>query len=143
MRARSILASLLLLSAAGLAVAFAGGRNNFDRLSEADRKAFQERFRKEIWPLLEKGGANGCVGCHAGGKGGNGLKLFGTADKDFLKLLKEGFFVPDDSGSVLTRIQSTNKKTMMPPPGKGNRWPTADIEVLEKFVADLDKKQQR
>jgi hypothetical protein len=142
MKSQRILASLVAFSACGLTLALAGG-NNFDRLTNADRAALQERFTKEIWPLLEQGGRQSCVGCHAGGKGGNALKMSGKADKDFRMLVKEGFFLPDDSGSILTRIMSKNKKQMMPPPGKGDPWTKADIEVLQKFVADLDKKQMK
>jgi hypothetical protein len=140
MKSRRILAGLLAFSACGLTIALAGG-NNFDRLTAADRAVMQVRFNKEIWPLLERGGKQGCVGCHTPGKGS--LKMTGKADKDFRMLVKDGFFLPDDSGSILSRITSKNKKQMMPPPGKGDPWTKADIEVLEKFVADLDKKQQK
>src|SRR6185312_16302785 len=72
----------------------------FDRLAPADREEFAKRFEKEIRPLMQRGGKDGCVGCH-NGKGGGALRLRGNADKDFGMLLKEGFFLPDDAGSLL------------------------------------------
>ncbi len=139
-----ILAVLLAFAASSLAVALAGGGGNFDYLSDADRKVFQERFAKEIWPLLERDGKNGCVGCHSG-KGGSivsALKMSGNAEKDFRMLVKDGFFIPDDPGSMHTRIISRNKKQMMPPPEKGKPWTKADAELLRKFVDDIEAKQQ-
>jgi len=129
----------------GLAAALAGGGNNFDFLSDANRQVFQERFVKEVWPALERGGKKGCLGCHGpGGKGGGALRMKGDAAKDFRMLLKEGFLLPDDSGSVLTRVTTKDKKQMMPPPGKGSDpWTKADADVLRKFMADLDKKKKK
>src|SRR5438552_865269 len=54
MKSHWVLAGLVAFAASGLAVALAGGGGNFDHLSDADRKVFQERFTKEIWPLLER-----------------------------------------------------------------------------------------
>ena len=141
MKPTSILAGVLAFAASSIAVAVAGGGANFDRLADADRKILQERFAKEIWPLMERNGKQGCVGCHRTGTGGNAMRLSGKVEKDFRMLVKEGFFIPDDSGSVLTRVMSNDKKQRMPPPGKGERWSKADIEMLKKFVTDLDKKQ--
>ncbi len=142
MKTRLILAAMLLFTGAGIAAALAGGGGNFDFLNDADRKVMQERFVKEIYPMMQKDGKNGCVGCH-NGKIVSSLKMTGNAEKDFRMLLKEGFFIPGDSGSVLTRIQSTNRKQRMPPPGKGDPWTKEEMEVLHKFVVELDKKQQK
>jgi hypothetical protein len=128
-----------------LAVALAGGGGNFDHLTDADRKVFQERFTKEIWPLLERGGKNGCVGCHSGkyDKIVSSLRMTGNAEKDFRMLVKEGFFIPDDTGALHTRVTSTKKKQMMPPPGRGDRWTKDEAELLRKFVDDVEAKQQK
>ena len=142
MKTRWMLAAMLLFVGSGLAAALAGGGANFDHLTDGDRNVLQERFVKEIWPLLERNGKNGCVGCH-NGKIMSSLKMTGKADKDFRMLVKDGFFLPDDTGSVLTRVTSSNRKKVMPPAGKGDRWTKAEVEVLEKFVMDLDKKQQK
>lgn len=142
MKTRLILAAMLLFTGTGIAAALAGGGGNFDFLNDADRKVMQERFVKEIYPMMQKDGKNGCVGCH-NGKIVSSLKMTGNAEKDFRMLLKEGFFIPGDSGSVLTRIQSTNRKQRMPPPGKGDPWTKEEMEVLHKFVVELDKKQQK
>jgi hypothetical protein len=112
---------------------------SFDRLSDTDRQTFQERFAKEVWPLMERGGKDGCVGCH-NGKGGGALRLRGDAGKDFALMLREGFFLPDDAGSLLARITDKSPKRRMPP--KGPAWSEADVQVLRAFVRDLDKKQK-
>ncbi len=130
---------LVAYAGCSLAVALAGGGTNFDSLKDTDRQAMQERFAKEVWPLLQRNGKEGCVGCHQLPKGGGNLKLTGDSAKDFRMLVKEGFFIPGDSGSVLTQIG----KKRMPPAGKGKAWTKEEIEVLSKFVADLEDKQQK
>jgi hypothetical protein len=142
MNTRRALAVMLIVVGSSLAVALAGSGPNFDHLTDADRKVLQERFVKEIWSLMERGGKNGCVGCHSG-KINTTLKLTGNAEKDFRMLLKDGFFIPDDTGSMLTRIDSKTPRKKMPPPGKGDPWMKSEIEVLDRFVADLEKKQQK
>jgi hypothetical protein len=137
-----ILAVMLIVFGSGLAAVLAGGGPNFDHLADADRKVMQERFVKEIWPLLERGGKNSCVNCH-NGKINSALKMTGNAEKDFRMLVKDGFFIPDDTGSMLTRVEAKNAKKKMPPPGKGDAWTKAEIELLGRFVADLEKKQQK
>jgi hypothetical protein len=141
MISRSISVITLIFAILSGAFTWASGEPNFDHLTEADRKVFQERFVKEIWPLLERGGKNGCVGCHT--NKGNSLKFTGKADKDFRMLVKDGFFIPGDSGSILSRVTSKAPRSRMPPPGKGEPWAKSEVEVLEKFVADMAKKQQK
>src|SRR5436190_13593186 len=85
---------------------------NFDRLSDADRSALAERFRREVWPLLERGGKNGCVGCH-NGKIVSSLRMSANADKDFRAMLRDGFFLKGDAGSLLARVLDTDKKRRM------------------------------
>ena len=142
MRKRLILPAMLAFVGSSLAATLAGGGANFDFLTDSDRKVLQERFVKEIWPLMQRGEKNGCVGCH-NGKIVSSLKMSGNAEKDFRMLVKDGFFIPDDSGSVLTRIKSKDRKQRMPPPGKGDPWTQEETEVLHKFVMDLDRKQQK
>ena len=131
---RLIVASLLFVAPA------LGQAPSFDHLAPADRQAFQQRFAKEIWPLLERGGKDGCVGCHTGKEGG-ALRLRGNADKDFAMLLKDGFFLPNDDGSLLARIVDRDPKRRMPP-GKRAAWSAEDVQVLRDFVTDLDRKQK-
>jgi len=118
-----------------------GQAPSFDHLSDADRQVFQQRFEKEVWPLLQRGGKDGCVGCHSQGKIVSSLRFRGDAGKDFAMLLKEGFFLPDDAGSLLSRVTDPDPKRRMPP-GKLPAWSEADIKVLRTFVADLDRKQK-
>lgn len=112
----------------------------FDKLVEADRKVFGERFEKEIWPLLQRGGKDGCVGCHSSTKQGS-LRLTGDAAKDFRRMLGDGFFLKGDAGSLLERIRDQDPKRRMPP---GNRpaWNAAEIKLLQAFVEDLDLKNR-
>jgi hypothetical protein len=113
---------------------------SFDHIPDADKPALRKRFETEVWPLLVRGGKDGCVGCHAS-KGGS-LRLRGTPDRDFDVMLKEGFFLPDDAGSLIGRVGDKDKKRRMPP-GPRAPWTEAEIKVLRDFVVDLDKKQQK
>jgi hypothetical protein len=119
-----------------------GGGMNFDKLSDEDRKAMQERFGKEIWPLMQRAGKDGCIGCHSAGKGGQALRLTGDVAKDFPRMVKDGFFIPDDSGSLLGRIMDKDAKRRMPP-DKRQAWDEKEIQLLRAFVADLEKKQRK
>jgi hypothetical protein len=132
---------MLLLAASLLAAVdlHAGQVGKFDKLSEADRKAFGERFQKEIWPLLERGGKDGCAGCHSTKKGS--LRLSGDPSKDFVMLVGDGYLLPKDPGSVLERIVDKDKKRRMPPDGKQG-WSESEVKILRQFVDDLDKKNK-
>jgi len=121
---------------------------NFDRLSDEDRQAFQKRFAKELWPLLTRHERDGCVGCHAGAKIVSALRMTGAIDKDFPMLVKQGFFIPNDPGSLLGRMLTKDPKYVMPPPTKDGkfkrpRWTESELNVLRAFVIDLDKKQKK
>ena len=129
----------LLLAAGELRLAGAE-QGKFDKLSEADRKALGERFVKEIWPLLEAGGKDGCVGCH-NGKKVTSLRFSGDAAKDFRMLVADGFMLKGDPGSVLERILDKDRRRIMPPDGRPP-WSEADVQVLRQFVNDLDKKNK-
>lgn len=118
----------------------AQGRN-FDKLSDADRQVLGERFKQEVWPLLVRSGKDGCVGCHSTPKGGAALRLSGDPDKDFRTLLRQGFFLKDDAGSLLGRIEDTNKKRRMPP-DKLPGWTEAEKKPLRDLVDAIDRKQK-
>jgi hypothetical protein len=112
----------------------------FDRLREEDRQAFQQRFKRELWPLLRRGGKDGCVGCHHASSR-NQPRFADAADKDFRMLLREGYFLHEDSGNLLERVATRDRRRRMPP---GNRpaWTENEVRLLRQFIADLDKKQQ-
>jgi hypothetical protein len=116
------------------------GEPSFDKLSDKDRQAFAKRSEREVWPLMTREGKKGCVGCHSG-KIVSALKLTGDASKDFHMLLKEGFFLYEDPGSLLARITDKTESRRMPK--DGTPWVEKDVEVLRSFVADLDKKQAK
>src|SRR5690242_18507518 len=92
----SVRVVLGLVIVSGAALCWPAGRAqsdqgvNFDKLSAEDRKVLQERFAQDIWPLMQRGGKDGCVGCHATPKGGQALRLSGKVEKDFPRLLKDG-----------------------------------------------------
>jgi hypothetical protein len=147
MNKRPLLAAALLLAAAAALPAGprrleAGKGPSFDKLSDEDRKALGERFRREVWPLLERNGKDGCVGCHRDGKIVSALHMTGDADRDFRMLLREGFLLKDDAGSLLTRVVETDRRRRMPP-GKSPRWTDAETKTLRDFVEAVDQKQRR
>ncbi len=144
MRARRC---VLLLGLLGLATAWsglpglgAGQKKSFDRLSDEDRAAFAVRFKKEIWPLLQRNGKDGCVGCHA--KGGGTLRFSGNADKDFTMLLRDGFLLKDDPGNLVERVADPSPKRRMPPPKNGSAWKAPEAQVLRTFINDVHARQQ-
>ncbi|MBM3995391.1 MAG: hypothetical protein FJ303_14745 [Planctomycetes bacterium] len=139
---RWIVAALLLFVSASFAASYQAGGPNFDSLADGDRKVLQERFIKEIWPLFLRGEKNGCVGCH-NGKIVSALKMSGNPEKDFRMLLKDGFFLKGDAGSMLARIESKDRKRRMPPPGKMDPWTKEEMDILRQFVIDIDKKQAK
>src|SRR5262249_39282848 len=114
-------------------------QGKFDKLSEADRKAFGERFQKEIWPLLERGGKDGCIGCHIARQ--TALRFSGDPAKDFRALVADGFMLKGDPGSLLERIIDPSPKRKMPPDDRPG-WTEAEVQVLRQFVNDLDKKNK-
>ncbi|MCI0637912.1 MAG: hypothetical protein L0Y72_25105 [Gemmataceae bacterium] len=116
------------------------GQANFDKLGDEDRKTFAARFEKEIWPLMTRDGKKGCVGCHSG-KIVAALKLTGDMKKDFQFLLKEGFFLQDDDGNLVARVSAKDTSRRMPKGGE--RWAEKDIQMLRKFIADIDSKQKK
>jgi hypothetical protein len=144
---RSLLAAALLLAAAAAVPAplrrlEAGQAPSFDKLSDQDRKALGELFKRDVWPLLERGGKDGCVGCHRDGKIVSALHMTGNADRDFRMLLREGFLLKDDAGSLLARIVETDLRRRMPP-RKFPAWTAAETKTLRDFVEAVEKKQRR
>jgi hypothetical protein len=125
----------------GLAAWQASAGGLFDRLNDPDRAVLQARFEKELWPLLQRGGKDGCVGCHRPGQV-TALKFSGEVGKDFRMLVKEGFFLPNDPGSLHSRIIDKDAKRRMPP-GKRIGWTAQEAELLQAFIVDLDRKQQK
>jgi hypothetical protein len=107
-----------------------GQNGSFDKLDDADRAALRTRFEKDVWPLMSRGG-----------KGGD-LRLRGMPGRDFDHMLKEGFFIPNDAGSILGRVVDKDKKRQMPPPPRA-AWTEAEISVLREFVTEVAKKQKK
>jgi hypothetical protein len=114
------------------------GRRQLRQARRRRPQAFEERFVKEVWPLLSRNGKDGCVGCHKG-KLVSALHLSGDPAKDFRMLLREGFFLVDDKGSLVGRITDKDVKRRMPL--ERPAWKEDEIAVLRKFTLDLDKKQ--
>jgi hypothetical protein len=117
------------------------GNSPFDRLREEDRMSFSVRFEKELWPLFTRNGPDGCVGCHHGSQNRGELKFAGKADADFRMLLRKGFLLPKDPGGMLYVVSGKDTRRRMPP-GKRTPWSPREVELLRRFVLDLEKKQQ-
>lgn len=116
--------------------------NRFDKLTEDDRNAFAKRFEKEIWPLMNRNGKDGCVGCHAPVHISSMRFKDKEPDKAFRMLLKQGFFLTDDVGGILFKISHKDPKERMPPDGR-TAWSAEEVATFKNFVEDLDKKQQK
>ena len=112
----------------------------FDKLSAEDRAALAQRFQKEVWPLLERGGKDGCVGCHNGTKVTT-LRFSGKPADDFAMLVGDGFMIKGDPGSILERITDKDPKRVMPP-NKLPRWSPDEVKVLRAFVNEVDAKNK-
>lgn len=140
MSGRRMWIAVAVLAMAGLS-ATRGGGGSFDKLGDADRLAFQQRFEREVWPLLLRDAKEGCVGCHVANHRST-LKFVGKASDDYRKLLADGFFLHNDSANLVAVIETKDRKKRMPP-GQRPAWVAADITVLKQFIADLDKKQKR
>ena len=90
-----------------------------------------------------------CVDCGQDGKRLVGLdkivsdlRVKGEPDKDFRYMLRAGFFLKGDAGSLLSRINETQKNRTMPPP-ELPRWTDAEKKILSDFVNDVHAKQKR
>jgi hypothetical protein len=141
MRTSLIVGGLAFCAAIGGFRALRAQPLNFDKLTDADRKVFAERFEREIWPLLVKDGKYGCVGCHLpSSKIVSSLRMSGDPKKDFPMLVRDGYFLHPDAGSFLARVMEKDLQRRMPKSKAA--WPEKDIQTLRKFVEDMSKKQQ-
>ena len=104
-------------------------------LSPADKAAFEARFAKELWPLMQEN----CVPCH-GQKNASQLLVLSDAKAAFSKMLAEGFFDADNHASVLERVATTDKQIIMPPPSMGT-LSRAQVATFTKFSEDLKTKR--
>lgn len=138
---RGMIVAGMVLTVGGLVLALQAQQTSFDKLSADDRQAFQQRFTKEIWPIMQRNGKQGCVGCHSG-KIVTALRLTGDVNKDFPMMLRGGFFIPDDAGSLHGRITDKDPERRMPR-SKVQFWTDAEAKLLQTFVMDLDKKQKK
>ena len=136
-----LFAAMALVLEIGLRALTAAQGRSFDKLGEADRTVLGERFKREVWPLLVRGDKDGCVGCHSTAKVVSALRLSGDPDKDFRTMLREGFFLKDDAGSLLARVEDTTEKRRMPP-GKRVGWTDAEKKTLSDLVLAIHQKQK-
>lgn len=102
---------------------------------EADA-AFVRRFGEEIWPLLttEINGAT-CATCH-GADTKTPLALLDSPEATFHRMLRQGYFDPENPDSALARISAPKPEGRMPPaPTKA--LPQDRVEHVRRFVDDL------
>jgi hypothetical protein len=121
---------------AGAAAPMTGGR-----LAPDDAAQLEERFTREIWPLLDRANG-GCVSCH---NAQNPSQLHFSADGpggNFKKLLSGSFFEPENPVSLLARVTSPVKEQRMPPPPM-KAWTDDEVGKLRDFVTDLYDKTHK
>ena len=89
-------------------------------------------FNRSIRPLLSR-----CLPCHGPDEAARlaGLRLDRRADA-VLPRRRGAAIVPGDrdAGSLLARITSEDPDRMMPPPGAGERFDDAEIELLRRWI---------
>ena len=86
-----------------------------DRAPAAERQALVARFQSQIWPLLNRDrGGKSCVGCHAEENPAE-LIFLPDAKSNFVMLLDNGYFDPDDPASLLARVTAPSNEVRMPP----------------------------
>ena len=89
-------------------------------------------FNRSIRPLLSR-----CLPCHGPDEAARlaGLRLDRRADA-ILPRRRGAAIVPGDrdAGSLLTRITSEDPDRVMPPPGAGERFDDAEIELLRRWI---------
>lgn len=104
-------------------------------LKGEDAAALQERFTREVWPLLERANG-GCISCH---NAKNPSQLHFSADgpaANFKKLLAGGFFDPENPSGIIARVVTADSSIRMPPP-PFKAWTDDEISSLRSFVTDL------
>lgn len=127
------------LTALSLALASTGAslaNGAAGRDAQPDR-AFFPKFEKQIWPLLTRGGADSCVGCHDA-ENKSELHFFPDATSSFQMLLENGYFSITEPDSLLGRLTSTHPKKQMPKGRAGEHWTETEIRSLRAFAADLN-----
>lgn len=104
-------------------------------LAAEDATILQDRFTREIWPLLERANG-GCVSCH---NAKNPSQLHFAAEgpaPNFKKLLAGGFFDPENPSGIMARVTTADSAVRMPPP-PFKAWAEDEISLLRSFVTEL------
>jgi len=110
----SIILFITLLSLLALAAPVGRHGTNPTPRNEADPQAVLfQRFDKEIWPLLARGGDHSCVGCHDA-ESSSELHFYPDARSSFVMLLERNYFATNTPDSLLGRLTSTHPKRRMP-----------------------------
>lgn len=99
-------------------------------------------FEKDIWPLLTRGGADSCVGCHDP-ETKSELHLPEEAKGAFQTLLQGGYFFPGNPDGLLGRLTSTNPQKRMPKGRACPSWTEAEITKLREFVGRASQGAER
>jgi hypothetical protein len=101
-------------------------------------EAFFQRFQRELWPLLTRGGEHSCVSCHDADNR-SPLHFFSEPHSDFRMLRENAYFSATEPDTLLGRLTSTNPKKRMPKGKTAQPWSDREIQALRSFAADLNQ----
>ncbi len=105
-------------------------------LPSPEAGALEGRFAERIYPLLTRGGAASCVGCHDESTGVD-LVFIGDARDDFRMLLSKGYLDVFRADGLLDRLEAVNLKRRMPKGDKATPWSREEIELLRAFAQEV------
>lgn len=107
-----------------------------DALPPRDITTLESRFADRIYPLLLRGGAVGCVGCHDESTSAD-LVFIGDSRDDFQMLLSNGYFDVSRTDGLLDRLEAENPKRRMPKGKEARPWSREEIELLRAFAREI------
>ncbi len=88
------------------------------------------KFASDVFPAMNRAGADGCVSCHAPGMG-RMFKVVADGSDTFHQAHQAGYF-DEKPGSLVDRLTTTDKLARMPKDGK--LWPKADVEAVAQVA---------
>ena len=90
-------------------------------------------FESDVYPLLARADAGGCVSCH-GLDSGRAFKVTSSASETFLKA-QAGGFLDNRPAGLLARLTGTDPASRMPLGAPA--WTTTQTDAVERVVCEL------
>ncbi len=90
-------------------------------------------FASDVFPLLARADASGCVSCH-GPKSARSFQVLATSDETFHDAHSGGFF-DNKAGGLLARLKGADAASRMPLGAPA--WSAAEIARVERVVCEL------